>query len=48
MLLAVEARLGYVNRLPQMIEWLTDNGSGCIADEAKRLAREIGYDRRKR
>ena len=42
MLLAVEARFGRVNRLTQTIEWLTDNGSGSIAGETRRLAREIG------
>ena len=46
MLLAVEARFGRVNRLPQTIEWLTDNGSGYIAGETRRLARDIGLEPR--
>ncbi|WP_153003800.1 IS3 family transposase, partial [Aureimonas ureilytica] len=46
MLLAVEARFGRVNRLPQTIEWLTDNGSGYIASETRRLARDIGLEPR--
>ncbi len=29
MVTAVEHRFGRINRLPQTIEWLTDNGSGC-------------------
>jgi putative transposase len=31
MITAVEYRLGPVNRLPETIEWLSDNGSGYIA-----------------
>jgi putative transposase len=30
---AVESRFGQVNRLPETIEWLSDNGSGYIAHE---------------
>ena len=33
-----------MNRLPQTIEWLTDNGSGTIAGDTKRLARDIGLE----
>ncbi|MBB4000470.1 transposase InsO family protein [Aureimonas pseudogalii] len=46
MLLVVEGRFGRVNRLPQTIEWLTDNGSGTIAGETKRLACNIGPEPR--
>ncbi len=46
MLLAVEARFGLVNRLPQTIEWLTDNNSAYIAGETERLARDIGLEPR--
>jgi hypothetical protein len=44
MTVAVEARFGPVNRLPAVIEWLTDNGSGYIAGETRRFAREIGFE----
>jgi len=46
MVTAVEHRFGAVNRLPATIEWLTDNGSGYIANETKRFAREIGFEPR--
>jgi len=42
MLSAVEHRFGLVNRLPQGIEWLSDNGSCYIAGDTKNFAREIG------
>ena len=44
MTVAVETRFGPVNRLPAVIEWLTDNGSGYIAHETRRFAREIGLE----
>ena len=43
---AVEYRFGPVNRLPDTIEWLTDNGSGYIAHETRRFARDIGFEPR--
>ena len=46
MIAAVEARFGQVNRLPHVIEWLSDNGSGYIAADTKALAREIGLEPR--
>src|SRR4028119_487191 len=46
MVAAVEHRFGPVDRLPQTIEWLTDNGSGYIAAETRRFAREIGLEPR--
>ena len=46
MVTAVEHRFGPVNRLPSTIEWLTDNGSGYIAHETRRFAREIGFEPR--
>ena len=46
MIAAVEARFGQVNRLPYVIEWLSDNGSGYIAADTKALAREIGLEPR--
>jgi putative transposase len=46
MVTAVEYRFGPVNRLPQTIEWLSDNGSGYIAHETKTLAREMGLEPR--
>ncbi|MBS7701582.1 MAG: DDE-type integrase/transposase/recombinase [Chelatococcus sp.] len=44
MTVAVETRFGQVNHLPDVIEWLTDNGSGYIAKETRRFAREIGLE----
>jgi putative transposase len=44
MVTAVEHRFGTVNRLPQTIEWLTDNGSCFIAGPTRRFAREIGLE----
>lgn len=44
MTVAVETRFGSVNRLPDAIEWLSDNGSGYIASETRRFAREIGLE----
>lgn len=46
MLTAVEHRFGRVNRLPHIIEWLTDNGSGYIAHYTRRFARDIGFEPR--
>ena len=46
MIAAVEARFGQVNRLPHVVEWLSDNGSGYIAADTKALAREIGLEPR--
>ena len=44
MVTAVEHRFGTVNRLPQTIEWLTDNGSCFIAGPTRRFARDIGLE----
>jgi putative transposase len=46
MVAAVEHRFGRVNRLPRIIAWLTDNGSGYGAAETRRFAREIGLEPR--
>ena len=46
MVAAVEHRFGPISQLPSTIEWLTDNGSGYIAQETKRFAREIGFEPR--
>lgn len=46
MVTAVEHRFGTVNRLPHTIEWLTDNGSGYIAYDTRRFARDIGFEPR--
>ena len=46
MITAVEYRFGPVNRLPETIEWLSDNGSGYIARETRSLAREMGLEPR--
>lgn len=42
MVLAAEHRFGRVNRLPQTIEWLSDNGSCYTALETRRFAKELG------
>lgn len=42
MVAAVEHRFGRVDRLPDSIEWLSDNGSCYLARETRRFAREIG------
>jgi putative transposase len=46
MVTAVEYRFGPVTRLPQTIEWLSDNGSGYIARDTRSLAREMGLEPR--
>ena len=42
MVATVEHRYGPVNRLPEPVEWLSDNGSPYTAGETRRFAREIG------
>jgi putative transposase len=46
MVASVESRFGRANRLPDIIEWLTDNGSGFIAKETRAFARELGFEPR--
>lgn len=46
MVAAVEHRFGRVNRLPRTLEWLSDNGSGYIAHETRRFARDLGLEPR--
>ena len=46
MVASVESRFGRLNRLPDVIEWLTDNGSGFIARETRAFARELGLEPR--
>jgi putative transposase len=46
MLAAVEHRFGAVARLPQTIEWLTDNGSCYVAHDTRRFARTLGLEPR--
>jgi putative transposase len=43
---AVENRFGQVNRLPETIEWLTDNGSCFIAQDTKSMLKHIGMEAR--
>ena len=45
MVAAVEQRFGRVNRLPQPIEWLSDNGSCYVARDTRTFARDIGLYR---
>lgn len=42
MVATVEHRYGQVNRVPQPIEWLTDNGSCYTARDTRAFARDIG------
>ena len=44
MVTAVEYRFGRVNRLPETIEWLTDNGSCYLARDTRMFGREIGLE----
>ena len=46
MVAAVEHRFGSINRLPNTIEWLSDNGSGYIAHETRSFARDLGLEPR--
>jgi putative transposase len=39
---SVERRFGLVDRLPDSLEWLSDNGSPYIAAQTRAFAREIG------
>src|ERR671912_2176531 len=41
-----DATVSLVARLPETIEWLSDNGSGYIAHDTKSLAREMGLEPR--
>ena len=43
MVTAVEHRFGRLNRLPETIEWLSDNGSCYTAADTRRFARDIGF-----
>lgn len=40
---SVEKRFGDTQRLPQEIEWLTDNGSCYIAEETRKFAKTLGF-----
>jgi putative transposase len=42
MLAAVENRFGATLKGPEIIEWLTDNGSGYIAEKTRHFAVELG------
>ena len=42
MVATVEHRYGQVNRVPEPIEWLTDNGSCYTARDTRSFARNIG------
>jgi len=44
MVASVESRFGRVIRSPEIIEWLSDNGSGYIAGETRAFARDIGLE----
>ena len=42
MVAAIESRFGRVNRVPEEIEWLSDNGSPFVARDTRQFAREVG------
>ena len=42
MVVTVEHHFGPVNRLPEQIEWLSDNGSCYTARSTRAFARDIG------
>jgi putative transposase len=42
MIESVERRFGLVNRVPNPIEWLSDNGAPYTAGETRSLARDLG------
>jgi putative transposase len=44
MIAALEHRFGPVDTLPNVIEWLSDNGSCYIACDTRRFARDIGLE----
>ena len=46
MVAALEHRFGRVDTLPNVIEWLSDNGSCYIARDTRRFARGIGLEPR--
>jgi transposase InsO family protein len=41
---AIEARFGAVDRLPEKIQWLSDNGPAYIARETQNFARMMGME----
>jgi putative transposase len=45
---AVEHHFGRINRLPNAIEWLTDNGSCYIARSTTDFARAMGLNQERR
>jgi putative transposase len=46
MFAAVEHRFELVDRIPQVIEWLTDYGSCYIAGNTKAFSRDVGLESR--
>lgn len=40
---SIEKRFGDTQKLPQEIEWLTDNGSCYIAEETRKFAKTLGF-----
>ncbi len=41
---AMEARFGSIDRLPEPIEWLSDNGPAYIARETIAFAESVGFE----
>lgn len=40
----VETRFGKVNRVPHVVQWLSDNGPGYVAHETVRFGHSLGLD----
>lgn len=41
---AIACRFGFINRLPEKIEWLSDNGSAYTAHETRSFAKMMGME----
>jgi len=39
----IEGRFGIVDRLPESVEWLSDNGPAYIARETVAFAESVGF-----
>lgn len=41
---AIEARFGLMDRVPEKIQWLSDNGPAYVAHETQNFARMMGME----
>nr|WP_234016451.1 IS3 family transposase [Magnetospirillum gryphiswaldense] len=46
MVASIEHRFGSIDRLPQVIEWLSDNGSCYSAKPTRKFAKDLGFEPR--